>query len=396
MNVTIKPSLARGTVCAPPSKSAAHRAMIAAALSDGCIVAGLGESADIRATRECLVRLGAAVRQTEGGEHFGALDPRAIPECTIDCGESGSTLRFLLPLCLIGGRRITLRGHGRLLQRPLTEYAELCAQRGFTFELAEDRLTVCGRLCGGEFRIDGTRSSQFVTGLLFALPLLQEDSTLIIEGAAQSLSYVAMTEQILREFGIRFTKENNVYHIPAAQHYRAERITVEGDWSNAAFLYALNELGGTAQITGLRVDSVQGDSVCLPYFAKLGREPLELSDCPDLAPVLFALAALRGGRFTGCKRLRLKESDRIAAMQRELAKCGITLSDSEDTVSISPEGLHPPSAPIDGHNDHRIVMAMAVLMTKLGGTIRGAEAVSKSWPDFFEVMGGLGIEVKYE
>lgn len=395
MRVNIYPSVGRGVMAAPPSKSAAHRAMIAAALSDGCTVHGPGDSADMDATRECLKILGAQIKTSEAGLHLGGLDPYRIPDCTVDCGESGSTLRFLIPLCLVGGSTVTLKGHGRLMQRPLLEYASLCAERGFTFDLNWDSLTLSGRLRGGEFHMDGSRSSQFITGMLFALPLLREDSTLIIEGNAQSLSYIDLTVQILRDFGITLTKKDNTYFIPGSQHYRAESITVEGDWSNAAFPEALNVLGGEVTLTGLRTDSTQGDKIYREYFERLGRERLDLSDCPDLAPILFALAAVRGGSFTGCHRLRLKESDRIAAMQTELKKCGVTLVSGEDTVEISPKGLRPPDDVIDGHNDHRIVMAMTVLLTRLGGSIEGAEAVGKSWRDFFKVMQTLGIEVEY-
>lgn len=395
MRVNILPSVGRGTLVAPPSKSAAHRAMIAAALSGGCTVRGLGDSADMDATRGCLETLGAAVEPKDGGLYLGGLDPYGIPDCTVDCGESGSTLRFLIPLCLVSGNTVTLKGHGRLMQRPLMEYARLCSERDFTFDLGWDSLRISGKLRGGEFRMDGSRSSQFITGLLFVLPLLKEDSTLIIEGEAQSLSYIDLTEQILKDFGISLTKKDNVYFIPGGQRYSADVIDVEGDWSNAAFPSALNVLGGSVEVTGLRADSTQGDKIYKSYFERLGKEQLDLSDCPDLAPILFALSAVKGGSFCGCHRLRMKESDRIAAMQAELKKCGITLKAGKDTVEISALGLHPPTEPIDSHNDHRIVMAMTVLLTSLGGSIEGAEAVGKSWRDFFGAMQTLGIEVEY-
>lgn len=395
MKVKIKPSIASGVLSAPPSKSAAHRALIAAALSEGCTVCSVGNSADMDATRECLKTLGAQIEQTEQGLRLGGLDPYRISDCTLDCGESGSTLRFLIPLCLVSGSKVTLKGHGRLMQRPLREYAEFCKQRGFLFDLKPDSLTLSGKMTGGEFCIDGSRSSQFITGMLFVLPLLEGESTLVIEGEAQSLSYIDLTLQILRDFGIEIKKQKNRFLIPGGQHYRAEYICVEGDWSNAAFPAALNVLGGEVRLTGLRENSTQGDKIYREYFEKLGKETLDLSDCPDLAPILFALAAVRGGNFKGCKRLRLKESDRIAAMQAELQKCGITLVAGEDDVCISPKGLHPPTLPIDSHNDHRIVMAMTVLLTRLGGSIEGAEAVGKSWRDFFEAMRKLGIEVEY-
>lgn len=395
MRVEILPSVASGTLQAPPSKSAAHRAMIAAALSGGCVVQGLGDSADMDATRGCLQAMGARIEQHAEGLYLGQLDPQKIQKCELNCIESGSTLRFLIPLCLMSGVPVTLKGQGRLMQRPLTEYQLMCKEYGFDFVLDGEALTVCGKLQSGEYRLSGERSSQFITGMMFALPLLDGRSTLIIEGKAQSLSYIRLTEQILRDFGITLIATEHGYIIPGNQRYQAQSVAVEGDWSNAAFPEALNKLGGRVTLTGLRADSTQGDKIYREYFEYLGTErAMDLSDCPDLAPILFALSALYGGRFVGTKRLRLKESDRIAAMQDELKKCGITLWAGEDDVVITPDGLHPPTEIIDGHNDHRIVMAMTVLLSRLGGKIDGAQAVGKSWRDFFAAMQNLGIEVR--
>lgn len=395
MRVEILPSVARGKVCAPPSKSAAHRLMIAAALSKGCNVFGVESSEDIDATLSCLKTLGANIKEQNGGLQLGKLSPLNIPECCIDCRESGSTLRFLIPLCLMGGNTVTLKGHGRLLERPLTEYQQLCDEHGFVFELDRDELKVKGKLQSGYYRINGGRSSQFITGMLFALPLLEGDSVLEIEGE-QSLSYIELTLQVLSEFGIQIEKAGNIFSIRGGQRYQASDVTVEGDWSNAAFLEALNVLGGDVTVTGLKEDSVQGDKIYREYFEKMGRETLDLSDCPDLAPILFALASLSGGSFTGCARLRLKESDRIAAMQAELLKCGVVLEAKGEDVTVLPVDLHAPSVDIDGHNDHRIVMAMSVLLSKLGGRIEGAQAVDKSWRGFFDNLRLLNIRITEE
>ncbi len=394
MRVNIIPSVARGSLTAPPSKSAAHRALIAGALSPGCVIDGVGDSKDMDATIGCLQAMGARVERKGQQVRIGGLDPRKIPSCTVDCGESGSTLRFLIPLCLMSGNPVTLVGHGRLMERPLTEYEQLCREHGFLFEKKVDRLTVCGRLTAGEFSLSGERSSQFITGMLYVLPLLQGNSTLTIMGNAQSLSYVQLTRQVMEDFGIAVVQQGLCYRICGGQTYQRKEFTVEGDWSNAAFPDALNLLGGEVTVTGLRPDSTQGDKIYREYFQKLGQQPLDLSDCPDLAPILFAMAACKGGTFVGCKRLRLKESDRIAAMEAELKKCGIGLVATEDSVTITSDGLHPPRESICGHNDHRIVMAMAILLTHLGGSIEGAEAVGKSWPGFFEEIKALGIEVE--
>lgn len=393
MQVTISPSIACGSLQAPPSKSAAHRALIAGALSSGCTLEGVSDSKDMEATLGCLQNMGATVKKMGEKVFVGGLDPYNIPSCTLDCGESGSTLRFLIPLCLIGGNKITLVGHGRLMERPLTEYELLCKEKGFLFEKQGNTLTLCGKLTAGDYTLSGERSSQFITGMLYALPLLKGESTLKVTGNAQSVSYLHLSEQVLGDFGIKIENNDLCYRIAGAQKYQRDRFTVEGDWSNAAFPDAFNLLGGDVCVTGLREDSTQGDKIYKEYYQKIGQE-LDLSDCPDLAPILFALAAVRGGSFVGCRRLRLKESNRISAMQEELAKCGITLLAWEDRVEISPVGLCPPTQPICSHNDHRIVMAMAVLLSKLGGTIEGAEAVSKSWPGFFERIRTLGIEVE--
>lgn len=394
MKVRITPSTAHGLLQAPPSKSAAHRALIAAALSESCTVCGVGDSQDMRATIGCLVGMGAQVRREGDRITLGGLVPQNIPACRIDCGESGSTLRFLIPLCLLGHQPVELVCHGRLASRPLEEYRQLCKEKGCRFEQKENVITVCGPLSAGAFSVAADRSSQFVTGLLLALPLLPGESTLELRGKRESMSYVALTIQVQRAFGIQIDEVPDGYRIVGGGRYQRNEFTVEGDWSNAAFPLALNVLGGAIDLQGLQEDSVQGDKVCLAYFEKLGTETLDLSDCPDLAPVLFALAAVKGGRFVGCRRLRLKESDRIAAMQTELAKCGIMLQADEDTVQITPAGLRPPVEEIDGQGDHRIVMAMTVLLSRLGGCIRGAEAVAKSWPEFFEAMKAVGIEVK--
>ena len=198
MRLTISPSVARGEIIAPPSKSASHRALIAGSLSEKSTIYGLGESNDINATLNCLRVMGAKAELNGNTLDIGGLDPKNIPECSIDCGESGSTLRFLIPLCLMSGNPVTLRGHGRLMQRPLTEYEQLCRENGFDYILRDDSLTVCGDLRGGEYKMSGERSSQFITGMMFALPLLENKSTLTITGNAQSLSYIMLTRQIIR------------------------------------------------------------------------------------------------------------------------------------------------------------------------------------------------------
>lgn len=398
MNVIIKPSTARGCITAPPSKSMAHRDLICGALSAGSVTTNAARSEDINATLRCLTALGAQVEEDSDTIRIGGLTPTtAAPSTPLDCGESGSTLRFMIPLCLLSEKPITLTGAERLMQRPLGVYAELCAEKSLQFEQSGNTLTVCGPLVGGRYAIPGDVSSQFISGLLFALPLAKEDSVLTITGKAESLSYIDLTLKALAEFGIRLFRMGDAILIPGGQAYRPRTAAVEGDWSNAAFLEAFNLFGGDVTVEGLDEYSPQGDRVYRELFAHLNSgntAPIDLSDCPDLAPILFAVAAAKnGGVFDGTARLKIKESDRAAAMQTELSKCGIPVTVEENRVIVHKATLHAPDTIIDGHNDHRIVMAMSVLCSLVGGEIAGAEAVAKSYPNFFAVIEKLGIKV---
>ena len=397
MKVRINPSHLSGTITAPPSKSASHRALIAGVLSEESVIYNVGNSNDINATLSCLRTLGAKVECNGDTLTTGGFDPKNVKSCVIDAGESGSTLRFLIPLCLFSSNPVTIKGHGKLLQRPLDEYAELCRKSGFDFILREDSLTVCGQLKEGDYEISGQRSSQFVTGMMYAMSLFNKECTLKVTGKAESVSYIDLTKQILTDFGIGIRQNGLEFTFDGKGRYLSREFTVEGDYSNAAFLEAFNYLGGDVTVTGLREDSTQGDRVYKDLYKKLGTdEIIDLSDCPDLAPVLFALSAVYGGNFTGTRRLRIKESDRTGAMKTELEKCGIDLLDGENDVIIKGIGLKSPDEVIAGHNDHRIVMAMSVLLSRTGGIIEGCEAVRKSWPDFFEKIKKLGADIIYE
>ncbi len=398
MNVIITPSTARGRVTAPPSKSMAHRSLICGALSAGSVISNVAWSEDMKATLRCLTALGAQVEQDGDTVRIGGLNPAtAAPSEPLDCHESGSTLRFMIPLCLLSDKPVTLTGAERLMQRPLSVYADLCEAAGLRFEQSGNTLTVCGPLRGGRYTVPGDVSSQFISGLLFALPLAKEDSVLTITGKAESLSYVDLTLKTLTDFGIILYRLGDAILIPGGQTYRPRTTAVEGDWSNAAFLEAFNLFDGEVTVEGLDENSPQGDRVCRELFARLnagGTDPIDLTDCPDLAPILFAVAAAKhGGVFDGTARLKLKESDRAAAMQAELAKCGIPVTVEDNRVTVHKATLHAPDTVIDGHNDHRIVMAMSVLCALVGGEIAGAEAVTKSYPNFFDDIEELGIEV---
>ncbi len=398
MRVEITKGKAQGTILAPPSKSMAHRNLICAALSGKSQVSGVAFSQDILATLDCLKALGVDIEEQGDKIVLGGLDPAASKSAVLNCRESGSTLRFMLPLCLLSGEEMTLIGSGRLMQRPMKIYEELCKEKGVSFYQDDKCIKVKGKLSGGEFNVDGSVSSQFISGLLFALPLLKEESVINIVGELQSESYLKLTLSSLAAFGIKIDSSNmRSIKIPGGQHYSSKNMTVEGDYSNAAFFEALNFLGGEVTVKGLSENSLQGDKVYLDLMPRLREEnaKFSLSDCPDLGPILFALAAAgKGALFTDTARLRIKESDRVGCMEKELSKFGVKMDIEDNSVRVYGGELKIPTEPLFGHNDHRIVMALCVLATLVGGTIEGAQAVNKSLPDFFERLSSLKVKVK--
>ena len=438
MRVTIQPSRARGSVTAPPSKSVAHRALICGALTDFSSVSGLAWSEDILATCDCLRAMDAAIYQSDdkpdsvligcrrlsipGSGRFSAVPEGAI----LPCRESGSTLRFLLPLAMLSGRTVTFTGSERLMQRPLGIYQEIAAKNGGLFEQKDGTLTVRGGLCAGDYEIPGNISSQFITGLLIALSLAGGESRIRVTEPFESRSYTDITVAVMRDFGVTVQCEGNTFVLAGNAAYQKRPYNVEGDCSNAAFLEALALLSarpddeflpgqpgggfpaGLQSGTGLTVlgvpaETAQGDRVyygMLHSLADGSCREFDLSDCPDLAPCLFAMAAYYGGaHFTGTARLAIKESDRAKAMAEELTKFGVTVTVGENDVTVAcsgaaevpGSGLHVPREILSGHNDHRIVMALSLLCTVTGGTIDGAEAIKKSYPDFFAVLAKAGI-----
>ena len=383
----------------PPSKSQLHRMLLCAGLSTGeSRIANAAVSDDISATCLCLAALGAHCRFENGVfivNGIGGL-PAQTPT-DLPCGECGSTLRFFLPLCLCAAGESRLTGSPRLLERPLVAYEDICRQREIPFFNDGKVVKVGGGLKSGIFTLPGDISSQFVSGLLFALPLLPGDSEIRLTGSVESRPYIDMTLSALRRFGVDARwRTNTALFIPGGQHYVACQTTAEGDWSNAAFWYYLRRQGAKLEIAGMHEDSLQGDRICVSLFDRLhgGFSDADLSDCPDLAPVLMAAAAANhGATFTGTRRLRLKESDRGAAMAAELHKMGITVTVGENRITVHPGALHPPIAPLIGHNDHRIVMALACLLTQTGGVLTGAQAVNKSYPTFFSALADCGAEI---
>ena len=393
MRVRIGVGKTAGTVAAPPSKSDVHRLLIAAALCAGeqTVIHGFYPSRDIEATVACLCAMGAEIsvcgqdctvrgmpREKKGGE------------LCLPCGESGSTLRFLLPLCMREDGTALLCGSKTLLSRPLAVYESIAREQGLRFERVGDTaLRVGGALCVNGCAADGGISSQFFSGLCFRAAADGGKSEISFTRPLQSAAYLHMTAQVLACFGVLVNIGAEKITVQGTLHSPGE-CTAQGDWSGAAFFKVLNAFGGDVKVTGLAPDSLQPDRAIQALWNRI---PLraDLSGCPDLGPVLFALAAYRGyGEFTGTRRLRYKESDRIEAMRGELAAFGAEFDVEEDRVTIRCARFHAPCRVLSGHNDHRVVMALSVLCTVCGGEIEGAEAVAKSMPDFFEKLRALG------
>lgn len=421
MNVTITPARLRGVVTPPPSKSQAHRLLIAAALAQGkSTISNLILSQDLEATIRCLEKLGArfsleGTTMTVTGMGANPMSPRrrmALPH--LDCGESGSTLRFLIPVALAvrGGGVFT--GRGRLMERPLGPYFELFGQKGISWEQRDGTLTVSGLLTPGEYALPGDVSSQFFTGLLFALPLLEGDSTLMSTTALESGDYLDMTLQAIEAFGVTARREGSIFRIPGRQLYRPETCAVEADWSNAAFWYAAIGLGCQLDIQGLNPLSCQGDMRIAAFYAALRAEelarqaglsmplaqagqPLELdmAPCPDLVPPVAALAALTPGReirLVNAGRLRLKESDRLSAITQVLGALGAEVAEHPDALTIRGKSSLAGGVTVDSCNDHRIAMmaAVAAIRCRAPVTVAGAQCVAKSYPNFWDDYEALG------
>ena len=414
MKHSVFPGSRSGTVKIPASKSMAHRLLIAAALGkDSKILHFDGFSNDIGATIVCLRALGAEITELGGGSwRVTPVGPVSDAECSLFCGESGSTLRFLLPIVGVLGANAVFHMEGRLPERPLEPLRTILCEHGMKIEKTGDLLACGGKLSGETFEIPGNVSSQYVTGLLAALPLLPGSSTLRVTGNVESAAYIAMTEQVLRMAGIRFEKVGWEYSISGGQMYDLpERVEVEGDWSNAAFFLCMGALSPAGVcVEGLHRDSAQGDRAVLDILREMGAEvtaeeetvtvrrgtlrsvTIDARPIPDLIPVLSVLAALAEGEtvIEHAGRLRLKESDRLASTAAMLSALG-------GQVTELPEGLriHGVSqlagGTVEACNDHRIAMAAAVAAGGCRGNVivRGSECVNKSYPDFWRDLDGL-------
>ena len=398
MNVTIWPGKLAGTIVPPSSKSQGHRYVIAAALAAGeSVIGNLSFSEDIEATLRCMETLGAIVkRQMDGATLRGGPCPAEIP--VLDCGESGSTLRFLIPvvLALAGGG--VFRGRGRLMQRPQEPYFAIFRKKGIAFSAEGDTLTIKGRLTPDVFELPGNVSSQFITGLMYALPLLDGDSEIRLTSPLESAGYVDMTRDALKTFGVEICDIPGGWEIPGRQRYCPAKVSVEADWSQGAFFLAALGLGHDLTIKGLNSSSCQGDRIILDYEKKLdgaGTVELNVRNCPDLVPALAARAALRDGAITrieNASRLRLKESDRLAAVTDVLRTMGAGVTEEPERLTILGRNRLRGGVTVDSWNDHRIAMmaAVAALSCEAPVTVAGAECVRKSYPGFWNDLKGLG------
>lgn len=412
MDITIQPQKLRGTITPPPSKSQAHRLIMAAALAEGeSRISNVAFSQDILATLSCVEQLGAVWKQVDEhtismiGMEKGKplLQSDGLPH--FDCGESGSTLRFLIPVALAAAGGGVFTGRGRLMERPQTPYFQLFDEKGIFYELKNGNLTVCGTLKSGEYSLAGNVSSQFFTGLLYALPYVEGASVLRATTALESRSYIDMTIDALHKCGITVEEtgeQNSVFNVSGKQPYCAVDCSVEADWSQAGFYYGALGLGNVLSIAGMNENSMQGDRKIVSYYEKLcaeGEVELDVADCPDLVPPLAVHAALRGSgavtRIVHAERLRIKESDRLASVTEVLNAMGAQVQELSDGLVICGVDLLRGGCRVAAHNDHRIAMmaAMAATCCKEPVTILGADCVKKSYPDFWEDYEALGGKI---
>lgn len=394
-NITITPSKLSGKITVPSSKSISHRALICAALAKGkSEIKNLLDCADTRATIDILKAFGAKIYARDEITVVEGIE-KPSERVMADCRESGSTLRFLLPMAAALGCETEFHGKGKLPERPVTPYFTELTKNGIIFETRSMPYRISGKLGSGDYAVAGDISSQFISGLMFALPILQGDSRIILTSPLQSKPYVDLTIAELEKFGVNVTEIPGGYFIKGGQEYVPQKTKIEADMSQAAFFAVANSLGSQIEIEGLNPNSLQGDKVILDIVKKAEGKAFDVdaSQIPDLVPILAVLASLSKGvsHITGCERLRIKECDRLSAIAEELNKLGASVTENKDSLTV--EGVDSLRGGIcDSHNDHRIAMSLAIAAARSKGkvTINGAECVAKSYPRFFEDFVSLG------
>lgn len=416
-NVIVSPSLFNGKVTLPPSKSDVHRAILCASLSKGkSVISPVDLSQDISATIDCAKALGAEITIQGNTAYVDGTNLFCNKTATLDCRESGSTLRFFIPVAGVGGVNTTFIGKGRLPQRPIGIYLDCLPQAGVQCKTEGGLpLEITGKLQAGEFTVPGNVSSQFITGLLLALPLTGEDSKIILSSALESVGYINMTIRTMAQFGVIVEKTDYGYFIKGGQQYKPCDYTCEGDWSQSAFFMAAGALGGEVTLKGLRTDSLQGDKECLEIYKRFGANvtenengitvkksqlkgiDIDATQIPDLVPILAVTAAFAQGttNIYGAERLRIKESDRLNAISTCLNKIGAKVTEKPDGLVI--QGVdNATGGTVEGFNDHRIVMSMAMAVAKSTNNIEitDRESINKSYPAFFNDYIAIGGRVE--
>ena len=413
MKVTIKKSKLNGNINIIPSKSYAHRLLFAAMLSNGCSkVSNVELSDDIKATLDCIKKYGRDFFIDGKTVKFSKKEDNDILNLSnkipiFNCNESGTTLRMFLPIALTKYNHFIIKAKKRLIERGISIYEEIF--KDVKFIKSEDQIEVIGNIKPSVFNVKGNISSQYISGLLYALPLLNEESVINITTKLESKNYIDMTLDVLKKSSvcIRYNNSSGIdnkitnisFNIKGNQKYGTINEEVEADFSNAAFIDVYNYLGSSIVINNLKKDSLQGDKIYKEYFEVLNSryDTIDISNCIDLGPVLFAFSSLKkGGKFIGTKRLKIKESDRAIAMKLELEKFGVKVTIDEDEVIIDKTKIHEPVNEIDTHNDHRIAMSMAMFLSEYDIVINNAEVVNKSYPKFFDDLEKLGANITYE
>ncbi len=415
MDVTINPTLLRGKITPPPSKSQAHRLIIAAAFSDReCVISNVAFSQDILATLDAMTQLGASWETVDEhsvrirGVRLGTpiLHEDGLPH--LDCGESGSTLRFLIPIALAVAGGGVFTGRGRLMSRPQQPYFDLFEEKNIAYTIENEQLTVRGTLTSGTYALPGNVSSQFFTGLLYALALIDGESHIVSTTALESRSYIDLTIDALSSCGVAVTEvdgEQPAFSIIGGGTIRCADCAVENDWSQAGFYYAAKGVGNGIEICGMNPQSRQGDRAIAQQslaLTQVGEVILDVSDCPDLVPPLAVQAALRGQgnvtRIENAARLRMKESDRLTAVTTTLNAMGAKVQELEDGLVIHGADVLEGGVQVDSFNDHRIAMMAAMGATRCCNpiTILGADCVKKSYPNFWEDYETLGGNIRRE
>ena len=402
MNIVIQPKKLAGQVVIPPSKSISHRALICAALSKGeSEITGVLQCEDIDATTDALTALGAEIRTENGVTYVKGIE-KAPEYAEINCRESGSTLRFIIPVAAALGVEAVFTGSGKLPTRPITPYIQEFPKHGVEFVSETYPYHIKGKLTAGVYPITGDISSQFITGLMFAMPLLDGSSTIMLTSPLQSKPYADITIHCMRDFGIETLEFNGNYSIKGVQEYKPTKYTVEGDCSQAAFFAVANALGSGIEMIGVNRNSVQGDRAVFNIIDDMimingvySGFDIDASDVPDLVPVLTVLASFAEGEshIRGCKRLRIKESDRLVSISTVLNSLGGNVRIVNDELEIT--GVKElTGGECSSFNDHRIAMSLAVASQRCTSplTIVGAECVAKSYPTFFEDFRALGGE----